>query len=50
VTTWLDQSGLTTLVDLGETTEWGKVAVTALVWVALPLALGMVRLERGDID
>jgi ABC-type transport system involved in multi-copper enzyme maturation permease subunit len=50
VTTWLDQSGLTTLVDMGETTEWGKVAVTALVWVALPLALGMVRLERGDID
>jgi hypothetical protein len=34
----------------GDPVEWGKVAVAALVWWALPLALGLLRLERGDID
>ena len=43
------QKGLPTLIDLGGA-DWDKVGVTALVWVALPLALGIARLERGDID
>lgn len=51
VTEWLDQSGAITLVELDTGgVEWDKVAVTALVWAALPLAAGMVRLRRGDID
>jgi hypothetical protein len=50
VTVWLDQSSLPSLVDVSQSVEWDKIAVTALVWVTLPLALGMLRLERGDID
>jgi ABC-2 type transport system permease protein len=50
VTVWLDQSSFQTLVDITDSPEWGKIAVTALFWVALPLVLGMIRLERGDID
>ena len=51
VTEMLDQSGLESLVTIPfDSVEWGKVAVTALVWIALPLAAGIARLERGDID
>jgi hypothetical protein len=51
VTEWLDQTGLQTLVDIPfDSVDWAKVGVTALFWVALPLVLGILRLERGDID
>lgn len=51
VTEWLDQSGLITLVEIDQRgVEWDKVGVTALVWIALPLLAGMLRLRRGDID
>jgi hypothetical protein len=51
VTDWLNQSGLESLVTIPfDEVEWGKVGVTALVWIALPLVLGAIRLERGDID
>jgi ABC-type transport system involved in multi-copper enzyme maturation permease subunit len=52
VTRWLDQSALMPLIDLhpGNELDWDRIAVTVLFWVALPLALGMIRLERGDID
>ena len=51
ITRWIDQSGLITLVEMDRSgVEWDRVAVTALVWVALPLAVGMIRLRRGDID
>jgi hypothetical protein len=51
ITEWLDQTGLQTLVDVPfDSVEWAKVGVSALVWIALPLVLGILRLERGDID
>lgn len=52
VTTWLDQSVLQELVEPGRGSfdDWGKVAVTVAFWVLLPLAIGMLRLRRGDID
>jgi len=52
VTVWLDQSVLVTLAEdnQGDFGDWDKVGVTALVWIALPLLVGMLRLRRGDID
>jgi hypothetical protein len=51
VTEWLDQTGLQTLVDVPfDSVDWAEVGVSALVWIALPLVLGILRLERGDID
>lgn len=52
VTTWLDQSVLQELVETGGAPfdDWGKVAVTLAVWAVIPLAIGMLRLRRGDID
>jgi ABC-2 type transport system permease protein len=52
VTSWLDQSVMESLVDLPDLSgeEWQKVAVTVAFWALLPLAAGMLRLRRGDID
>lgn len=52
VTIWLDQSALEQLVDSGGVPDddWAKVAVTVAAWALLPLAIGMLRLRRGDID
>jgi hypothetical protein len=52
VTSWLDQSVMESLVDLPDLSgeEWQKVAVTFAFWALLPLAAGMLRLRRGDID
>jgi hypothetical protein len=50
VTSWLDQSSLTDLIDATASVDWDKIAVTAVFWIALPLAAGLVRLARGDID
>ncbi len=49
VTVWLDQSELAELLS-GEGVDWGRIGVTVLIWVALPLAGGLVRLDRSDID
>lgn len=49
VTVWLDQSELTELISTGSV-DWGRIAVTVLVWIALPLAGGLIRLHRSDID
>ena len=52
VTSWLDQSVMESLVDLPDLSgeDWQKVAVTVGFWALLPLAAGMLRLLRGDID
>jgi hypothetical protein len=52
VMSWLDQSVMESLVDLPDLSgeEWQKVAVTFAFWALLPLAAGMLRLRRGDID
>jgi ABC-2 type transport system permease protein len=52
VTSWLDQSVMEKLVNIGDLSseEWQKVAVTVAFWALLPLAAGMLRLRRGDID
>lgn len=52
VTTWLDQSVLEQLVDSGSfpDDDWAKVAVTIGAWALLPMAIGMLRLRRSDID
>lgn len=52
VTRWLDQSVLQQLVEARrlESDAWEMIAVTVAFWVLLPLALGMLRLQRGDID
>lgn len=52
VTSWLDQSVMEELVNLPglSSEDWQKVAVTVGFWALLPLALGMLRLHRGDID
>ena len=52
VTSWLDQSVMEELVNLPDLSgeEWQKVAVTVAFWGLLPLAAGMIRLRRGDID
>ena len=52
VTSWLDQSVMEELVNLPDLSgeEWQKVAVTFAFWALLPLAAGMLRLRRGDID
>ncbi len=50
VTIWFDQSELPDLISSSASIDWGKIGVTALVWVALPLVLGLVRLHRTDID
>lgn len=49
VTAWLDQSELPQLISNGGV-EWARIGVTALVWVALPLIGGLIRLQRSDID
>ncbi|MEO7197247.1 MAG: ABC transporter permease [Solirubrobacterales bacterium] len=52
VTVWLDQSILPSLPDNADLSseEWRKVAVTVLVWAAIPLLAGALRLRREDID
>ena len=51
VTVWLDQSGLITMVETSPSgVEWDRVGVIVLAWVVLPLAAGMLRLQRGDVD
>ena len=50
VTQWFDQSELPDLISANASIDWGRVGVTALVWAALPLVLGLVRLQRSDID
>lgn len=50
VTIWLDQSELSDLIAADASVDWGRIGVTALVWIALPLAGGLVRLQRSDID
>lgn len=49
VTIWLDQSELPELISTGSV-DWDKVAVTALVWIALPVVAGLIRLRQSDID
>lgn len=49
VTTWFDQTGLSSLVEFS-TVEWDRLAVTVLVWIVVPLTFGLFRLSRGDID
>ena len=48
---WIDSS--TTLAPMTEhalsTTQWGKVATTWVVWLALPLAFGVWRVLRSEI-
>lgn len=49
VTVWLDLSELPDLIsDVG--VDWGRIAVTAMIWIVLPLAGGLIRLHRSDID
>lgn len=51
VTSWLDQSVLQVLVDGSPSgDDWAKIAVTVAVWIVLPVAVGLLRLRRGDID
>lgn len=49
VTVWIDQSELPDLIS-DASVDWGRIGVTALFWVALPLAGGLIRLHRSDID
>lgn len=49
VTAWLDQSELAQLISNGGV-DWARIGVTALIWFALPLIGGLVRLQRSDID
>lgn len=49
VTVWIDQSELPDLIS-DSSVDWGRIGVTALFWVALPLAGGLIRLHRSDID
>jgi hypothetical protein len=51
VANWLDQGDtLTALTDhpLGGE-EWAHIGTTLLLWLALPLAIGMWRFVRGEI-
>lgn len=50
VTVWLDQSELPDLISSTATIDWDRIGVTALVWIALPLVAGLIRLRRTDID
>ena len=52
VTTWLDQSELSSLIDTDGFTDidWPKIWVTVLFWVVLTMALGLLRLRQTDID
>lgn len=49
VAVWIDQSELADLIS-DSTVDWSRIGVTALVWVALPLAGGLIRLHRSDIN
>jgi len=48
---WIDLSGnLNKLTDAHvSSTTWAHVAVTAAVWLVLPLVVGMVRLSRREV-
>jgi hypothetical protein len=51
VARWLDQGE--TLTDLTDHAlsgqEWAQIGTTALLWLVLPLAIGMWRFLRGEI-
>jgi ABC-2 type transport system permease protein len=48
---WLDTSQTTTPMTehLLNGTEWAQFAVSQALWLALPLAIGLVRIARGEI-
>lgn len=52
VTDWLDHYEISELINNSPNADidWGKIAVTAGVWIALPFALGLARLRQTDID
>jgi hypothetical protein len=51
VAKWLDQGEtLTNLTDHALSgQEWARIGTTALLWLVLPLAIGMWRFLRGEI-
>ncbi len=49
VTVWLDLSELPDLIS-DASVDWGRIAIAVLVWIALPLTGGLIRLHRSDID
>lgn len=48
---WIGQSSLEKLTEDGgiTSTEWAQIATTSLVWLVLPLVLGLWRLNRAEI-
>jgi hypothetical protein len=49
VVTWIDLDAWSSLTDTASP-DWGKVLTVTLAWVALPIALGLIRLRRRDIS
>ncbi|RKR90462.1 hypothetical protein BDK92_4835 [Micromonospora pisi] len=52
VAEWLDLSVTMMPLTTSEVTagQWGRIAVSVLVWVLLPLAAGMVRIVRREVS
>ncbi len=50
VTGWVDQSGLAALAEVDPSgQDWAKAGVTVLVWIAVPLIFGLLRLRNEDV-
>ncbi len=46
---WIDPGAWDALTD-STTDQWDKIATASIVWVVVPIALGVVRLRRRDIS
>jgi hypothetical protein len=48
---WVDLGTATAPIFEGELTgrDWAHIAVASLIWVVLPLALGLWRLTRSEV-
>lgn len=49
---WVDLSTATQPITEGQTLnseDWGHVAVASIIWVLLPLAIGLIRLKRSEV-
>jgi ABC-2 type transport system permease protein len=47
---WIDSSTTWSPLAEGDASgdDWGKIVVSALVWIAIPIALGMIRTNRRE--
>jgi ABC-2 type transport system permease protein len=51
VVTWVDSSTVTEMLTQDQITggDWARMATTAALWIALPAAIGLVRLRRSEV-